>query len=897
MVAWALVLAGLERLELRAVVTAENSATVFTSSFETLYGHINGVVTEPEVRRAFDAGDDPQALASMATAFTTLLTRNARYYQVRWIDEGGRERVRMERGPDGAARRSALLQDKSDRYYVRDGLQEAPGAITFSALDLNVEGGRVQIPRVPTVRIVTRVADGRGKPAGLVVINVHMQSLFDEVRAIGVDEGVELSLLNRRGEWLLGPDEADEFAFMDGRDVTLAQREPAVWARIVATPRGDARAGGVWAWTQIDPGAPRADAPRDNQTPWIFLAHVDADAVGGLYPGVLVPTALLTLLILGMFGGLSWRLALERAQLAAARDEAEVNAKARWLASEIATAANSASTAEEMIHLCLRPICEATQIGIGMVMLGEEIGIHYIADSDDRDAIDEALVALEASVWIRDLRHSTAPEWIDLHTVSPSEGEDSWRRLTQRAGIHGILGIPLVVDGEAIASCVLLYAPSSRTDRAALEAIVDAAWSSLAAQVSRVQSRERAAQALLREREAAEAASRAKGDFLASVSHELRTPLNGILGITELLLRRPLGGRDREYVELIWRSGTVLLALTNDVLDLSKIEAKKLDLEALPLSPAQVLDDVASTMRPQAEAKGLALRLEGSGPLPSVLGDPTRLRQVLYNLVGNAIKFTDRGEVTVAATEVGRDGEIATLHFVVRDSGVGLDAGAIEGLFRPYHQADASTARRYGGTGLGLAISKELVELMGGHIGVQSRVGVGSTFWFDLPLKVHVAAVEADTARDEVREAEVVTRAFRLLVAEDNPINQQVITRFLEVLGHTDVDVASDGQEAQERLAERDYDLVLMDLQMPQRDGIEVVHWLRARDDSAPNARAPVIALTANATAQIVERCQAAGMNDYLNKPVTLARLAAMLDTWLPARSRAARLPVVKAAS
>ncbi|MCB9701156.1 MAG: response regulator [Myxococcales bacterium] len=881
-VAWALLSAAAERAASQAALTVRDASAALTTTLTTAFVHTLAVSTEPPVRAAIDAPSD-DTLDGMAAAFTSLLTRNPHYAQARWIDEVGRERVRLERSSGGSVRRVIALQEKVARPYVRSGLASRPGEVTLSRLDLNVENGAIEEPRRPMVRLVARVADRQGTPSGLIVINVGMGTLLSELRARGVADGAELAMLDSHGEWLLGPNPEDEFAFMYGREVTFGQRDPKLWRRIEAASEGRRIDGGIWAWARVDPvDDPRFAVDRSNRTPWILLAQVDAGAMTGHYFAVIGATGLLAVIMLGMFGALSWRLAREQAELSAARDEAEIRARAEWLSHEIAAAANAASDAEEMVYRCLRPLCEATHIGVAVAMFGDRLGMHFIADANDPAVIGEVLAGLDGAEWPRALGASTAPQWLDLNPEAAGEAEDSWRRRAFAAGIRGLLGIPLIVDGKAVASCVLLYTPASGAKRRELEGIVDAALESLAAQVGRVISRERATKAMAEARAAAEEASQAKSDFVATMSHELRTPLNGILGVTELLRRRPLGAKERAYVEMIARSGDLLLALISDVLDLSKIEAKKLDIEAVPLSLERLISDVAATMRVQAEQRGLALSAEIRGTIPTLAGDPKRVRQVLVNLLGNALKFTERGSVLVEAEVVARARELATVRVTVRDTGVGIPAEKLDAVFRSYEQTDASTARRYGGTGLGLAITKHLVELMGGEIGVRSTPGVGSEFWFTLPLKIVEAPAE-ESARADRRAVAPLPGAgrARLLVAEDNPVNQVVVTAFLEELGFTEVDLAEDGKVAKERLLARAYDLVLMDVQMPELSGIELIRWLRAGGDGSPNVGVPVIALTANAMATDVERYCAAGMNDHLSKPLSIERLAAVLRVWL----------------
>ena len=409
---------------------------------------------------------------------------------------------------------------------------------------------------------------------------------------------------------------------------------------------------------------------------------------------------------------------------------------------------------------------------------------------------------------------------------------------------------------------------------------------------------------LARARAEAEASSRAKSQFLANMSHEIRTPMNGIIAVHELLLQTPLDATQRRYAQTAAQSSEQLLRILNDVLDFSRLEAERMTLEESDFDLHECVRSVVDLFAALAQTQGLNLvcRIEAGVPT-HVRGDPMRLRQVLANLVGNAIKFTERGEVRVEARladaqvagTLAPDGRRA-VQFSVRDTGIGIEPEHAQQVFEPFVQADASTTRRYGGTGLGLAISRQLTERMGGRIGMTSAPGVGSNFWFVVPLAVDPEASEpvrpfATQPRDAIEEVVddapiAATRPdgqrLRVLVAEDNVLNQQVVLTMLHRC-QADVDTVRNGAQAIEACRARRYDLVLMDCHMPVMDGFEALERIREIDGQAGDAgtRVPIVAVTANAMVGDRERCLAAGFDDYLAKPYRTGDLRAVLARWL----------------
>ena len=388
----------------------------------------------------------------------------------------------------------------------------------------------------------------------------------------------------------------------------------------------------------------------------------------------------------------------------------------------------------------------------------------------------------------------------------------------------------------------------------------------------------------------AEAANQLKSEFLATMSHEIRTPMNGILGTLTLALDTTLNEGQRHLLGLAKNSADLLLVIINDILDFSKIEAGKMEISPAPFRIRDTCEAVFALLASRAGDKKLVFTLDLQDSVPEwLVGDSGRIRQVLLNLAGNAIKFTERGSVVLSIAESDRTGEMVRVHVEVRDSGIGIDEETQQRLFQKFVQADASTTRRYGGTGLGLVISRKLIELMGGRLSLRSSPGNGSAFSFDLELPSTVAPVSTDTVligkglEPATISGPIVNGARRLLVVDDNPVNLTVAAAMLRSLGHI-VDLARDGSEAVAKARQRRYDAIFMDLQMPVMDGFTATTAIRGRD--CPNATTPIIALTANAMESDHARSLAHGMNDHLTKPIAPGALRAAVERWTAAGPR-----------
>ena len=480
--------------------------------------------------------------------------------------------------------------------------------------------------------------------------------------------------------------------------------------------------------------------------------------------------------------------------------------------------------------------------------------VESFVDPDDRPALEAAQRAMgetgEALVTYRGLTKSGDRIWI----------EASWRRLANSD------------DAEAEVVVVARDVTQRVKNEEALRAAKEHADAA---------------------KDHADAANRAKSSFLAHMSHEIRTPMNGILGMNHLLLATKLDDQQRDYVVTISDSAASLLRIIDDILDESKLEAGKVEIEFADFDLNKTVDDVLSILQPKAAQKGVHLRVAMN---PTACGwfngDAVRLRQVLLNIAGNAVKFTDEGHIDLDVSIARELGELAVARFLVTDTGVGIDPQAQANLFEKFTQADVSISRRFGGTGLGLAIAKQLVELMGGTIGFSSAVGKGSQFCFEIPLQRASAPVAVAPAKSAAQDAQP-HRALSLLIAEDNKVNQQVAMLIVQHAGHT-ADIADNGLQAVEAAAAKNYDVILMDLQMPELDGIEATKRIRAL--SGPARNTPIIALTSHAMAGMREEVLAAGMDDYVSKPFDAPMLLAKLQHLAAFRKAGEERPIRAAA-
>lgn len=809
-------------------------------------------------------------MASLQQRFLDFMAAHtATYDQLRYINEEGREVVRINNhNGNPLLVQHEALQDKHQRPYVARGLELGPNQVYLSRFDLNMEHGAIELPHKPMLRFVHRVFDATGHPRGMVVSNLLGEPILDRLKTINR----QIWLLNSDGYWLHGPVAEEQWGFMfpELLQHRVGVRYPQLWQQISSgREAGQAMInGGLLTFNAFKPESEFATSSEHLLTDagqWYF---VDYTPEAGLQ-AVLRPLQREFLLF---FTGyvlfitlLSWLIARLRLR------KIEAERKLQTYLNDLEQLVQARALELNRLEERSRALLESAGEGIVGTDLNGDITFINPAACLMLGYTQEELQGKEFHATVHYANadgsvhsHDACPSYLAISDGQIHRTSDAvlWRR-----------------DG----TCFPAEYTSTPFRR---EGQVNGAVITF----NDITAQKRLDEALLRAKEASDAATRAKSDFLANMSHEIRTPMNAIIGFSHLAFRTELNPRQHGYLENIQRAAESLLRIINDILDFSRIESGKLEMEITGFHLQDVLEQITSMIGGKAETKGVNFSITLSPDVPTaLLGDPLRLGQILLNLSNNAVKFTDGpGEIRIVVTSTELDTEHTQLHFAVHDSGIGITPEQQEKLFHSFSQADSSTARKYGGTGLGLVISQSLIEMMGGSIWLESQAGVGTTFHFTVPLKISLgnsARVDSHLSENTPAFMDAIARlrGARVLLVEDNEINQQVMCDLLAAEGIV-VELAVNGAEALQHLHEAPFDGVLMDCQMPVMDGYTATRKIREQEQFS---KLPVIALTANAMEGERNKVLAAGMDDHITKPVHVKNMFITMAQWItPAAPR-----------
>ncbi|MBI3221827.1 MAG: response regulator [Nitrosomonadales bacterium] len=948
------------------------------------------LASDPELIQAAAKSHPAENLQKLAASYLRFSSAHPTYFKIRWIDDRGMELlvVKNMEGKISLVDKNEL-ENKRDRYYFQEGLNLRAGETYISPMDLDIERGKIIEPYLPVIRIVTPVVDNKQRRNGMLVITLNARDLLTRLHTNAQDSGLETMLLNKDGYWLKNKNSEDEWGFMFNRATTMAGSYPAAWKRISASEHGQFEDDdGLWSFQTVYPLMPDKNRMADNIIPlqtknsaeqyfWKVVSHAPRDKLLNIHSRILRTTAIESAAILLMLLAGAWYFAKMRVAQLSAKNELEKAAR------------------EQAAQRATRDM-EARRYAI----------LDTLADGiitfDEAGCVEEFAANAERIFGY----NSEEVVGKNIGMLMPS---------ARRVLIDGTLRNFRPVDGALRDDT--RYVDGVRKDGSIFPMELSASEMQIGERryytcmVRDISRRIRAQQELIAAKQKADEANQAKGEFLANMSHEIRTPMNVIIGFSQLCLKTTLNAVQRDYLEKVSFSANSLLSIINDTLDYSRIESGKLEIEKTLFNLNEVLKNAAFSIGLRAEEKRLEFLIDNRIEIPQFLiGDPLRLGQVLNNLVGNAVKFTEVGQIEIKVEEKNRVNDQVVLRFTVRDTGIGISEEKIAKLFQPFSQADPSTTRKYGGTGLGLAISRRLVELMEGRIWAESQPGKGSRFVFELPFSCCSDRVPArgefdgqqvlvidrsDSSRRLVgscfhslgaqvltvqsitegvaalQHADAMQRPFcyvtfdanmlgedwlkvirqikfelplklrprviyfsgsrhsemlfgeeslklldiivskpvtvfdllevkamseamgndvplggadeatilelsglKVLLVEDNELNQ-MLAKTLLIRAGIEVSIACNGVEAVEAVRGNRFDAVLMDIQMPEMDGVEAARNIRKEFTSM---ELPIIAMTANVMPGERERYMAAGMDEYIAKPIHHEALYGLLD-------------------
>ncbi len=852
----------LSLIKLNEETLLQRSTISLQKSLQPPQDHLRSLRQEKPV---LEGVSNPESdLKGMEISFASMLSRNPNYFQIRWIDQQGQERLRLEPDPDNTGYRRVPdeeLQNKIGRYYFQ--ATQALGRsdqLYLSPMDLNVEFGVIEHPLRPTLRMAIPVYT-QNEDHGLIIINIDAREYLQDLHQVLEDQAHRVQLINPEGYWLQHKNNQLEWGFQLEHGNAFKKQYPDIWQQMHSYNQSQLlRNNGLWSWETLYPD----NDPKtfNNQTLGFLLLHQPVAMLNALRLQYWGGGLLVTLLLLLAGGFTLYRLLLAQQAQRQAEQKALEN---RIHADQLRKQREDEQRFRVIFNASHTPllVCDS-QGNISLVNPALEKLFGYSAFELTGLPV-EHLIPVE-------LRKEHVKERTNyLNHLRP-------RRKMMKNGqsLQGIRKDGQLVDVE------IGLSPYEVEGDIFILATLEDITSRLEAERKLNELHTRQTRHLERAREDAERLARLKSDFLANMSHEIRTPLNAIMVLGELLNQEQLSESARALSNNIQHAGDNLLHIVNDVLDFSKIEAGGLSIEKTPFSMKELYAQILSLCEVQAEQKGLKLHLNTGGTERLFLkGDPYRLKQVLLNLISNAIKFTREGRVNIHVKPQMIGKLEATLSFSVTDTGPGISAEQQEVIFDAFAQADSSVTREFGGTGLGLAISRKLIQLMGGELNLSSQLGQGSTFSFTLCFPVaeanHVEESDSNPQKDTSLKGKT------LLVVDDSDLNRDIAERIIQRAGGKVV-LAENGAEALAKTAELVSlpDLILMDLQMPVMDGYEATRRIRQLPDYD---QVPVIALTAGITESAHEQALASGADQVLTKPFTIRQIMACLQDHLPMQS------------
>ncbi|MBF0277454.1 MAG: response regulator [SAR324 cluster bacterium] len=820
-------------VENQSLSDLELSATHALHDFEVIFDDLKLILKDRTLANALE-NRNPQTIELLGEEFIEIAEESDLFRQIRYIDESGMEIVRVD-SKDGLAflLPQHLLQDKSDRYYFRESMRLDQNQIYISPFDLNVEKKMVEVPIVPIIRFSAPVFDSRGKNRGIIILNFDGNIVLDSIRDIFGSSSNQVFFLNREGYFLIGPSPEMEWGFMFQREIRFQDIFPFAWNSISKMKSGLLETEtAIMAFRTIQPQMrKKGEFNIANEIQWKLIVSSPLPRVYSLsrirqHPFILS----MILWVLMVMTIVSWY--FSRSSLRIEQSEK----KNRTLFRELTFMKNA---------LDEHSIVSVTDVRGNILSINDKF-------CEISGFCPEDLVGQNHRI-VRSGEHS------------PAFYKNLWKTIGKGKVWHGEIK-NIKKDGGFywVAATIV---PFINEEGKPFQYI------GIRTDITEAKQIEKDLERAVNE---ADAANQAKSDFLANMSHEIRTPMNGILGMMRLCLQTDLNAKQQDYLNKALNSASSLLEIINDILDFSKIEAGKLEIDRVAFNLDEVLINVGNLVSFKLQKNDVEFLFQISDEVPRFLmGDPIRLGQILLNLAGNGLKFTEKGEVVLSVSVLNEekthtDSDTVSLQFQVRDTGIGMTETQLGKLFQSFSQADISTTRKYGGTGLGLSICKRLVEMMGGEIWVESETGKGSTFGFKLSFSKQETKPKA-----EVLPQSLNFEGKRVLVVDDNEAARQILCEVLKSFSFQ-VEEAPSGQKAIEILVKADppFDLVLMDWKMPEMDGIQAIEAIRSHSGILKQAK--IILQTAYGREELVTQVKELELDGFLMKPVTSSIL---LDT------------------